>query len=464
VSTLAAWQYWAAGWALAAAGVSLAAWALLKDRARGRRRCPRCWYAMDGVPGLRCPECGHAAGAERRLLGTRRRWRLATLSLPLLLAGYAAAVAPRIHARGWPGAIPTWVLARWWPMEGSDWLAPVRWTPVGLQVLDPALQEFAQRCADDEVSAASVRAWVRRMNRQDWTHNTGASLAAYDVTDLARLACSAPPGSSEEQAMTELVTACTDAVANGRWVDHGGAEARVSATRRQIIVWAADDVQRGVEELLGALRSAKPGAPGAVNSRSWERTRATLDRLRTSTVPDLTPAMNLSAVVAAAGRAAGVEAGVSNEGLIWGQVDREAPLGVDPEPCRAWEALDRAMAAIHNQALRSQCGWTVADGWVLVGDHLEVDHVLEVRVYDASAIVDRAPAASRAGVVDRLIDAITQSIDQEGWANNGGDTEWLWRLGSRLIVRAPPKTHVAIDQLMNDPGRIGAIAETSPPD
>jgi hypothetical protein len=462
VTTLAAWLYWAAGLTIAATGAALAAWALFKDRARGRRRCPRCWYAMDGVPGLRCPECGHAATAERHLLRTRRRWRLAALSIPLLLAGYAAAIAPRIHARGWPGAIPSWVLARWWPMEGSDWLASVRWTPTGLQVVDPAMLEFAQRCADDEVSAASVRAWVRRMNRQDWALQTGASLAVYDVSDLVRLVQSLQPETSEAQATADLASACTNVAAIGKWLDQGGSEARLGTTGRQIIVWGAPEVQRGVDGLLGAIRAARPGAPGAANA-SWEKTRATLDRLRTSTVPDLSPSMDMTAAVAAAGRAAGVEAGVSKEGLIWEQVDRDAPLGLDPEPCRAWEALDRAVAATHNQALRSQCGWTVADGWVLVGDHLEVDHVLEVRVYDVSAIVDQAPAESRLDMIDRLIEAITQSIDQEGWIDNGGDTQSLCRLGARLIVRAPPKTHVAIEQLLNDPSRAGAIPETSPP-
>jgi hypothetical protein len=55
------WLYHTFGWTLAAAGMVLLAWALFWDRSRGRRRCPKCWYNMEGVPGLRCPECGREA-------------------------------------------------------------------------------------------------------------------------------------------------------------------------------------------------------------------------------------------------------------------------------------------------------------------------------------------------------------------------------------------------------------------
>jgi hypothetical protein len=86
-------------------------WALFSDRARGRRRCPRCWFDMTHTAGLRCTECGHLARAESDLLGTRRR--------PILgfAAVFACAVAgahgiESVRATGVGPYLPTPVLVR----------------------------------------------------------------------------------------------------------------------------------------------------------------------------------------------------------------------------------------------------------------------------------------------------------------------------------------------------------------
>jgi len=64
-------------------------WGLYGDRSKGRTRCPKCWYDMrgrrPGREGLTCPECGHDARHEHRLLKNRRRWRVIVLGLLLLL-------------------------------------------------------------------------------------------------------------------------------------------------------------------------------------------------------------------------------------------------------------------------------------------------------------------------------------------------------------------------------------------
>src|SRR5438477_8406765 len=66
-----------AGWTLVSTGLLIGGWALLADRARGRRRCPRCAYDMGAVGGLVCPECGRRASRERERFRTRRDWRAA---------------------------------------------------------------------------------------------------------------------------------------------------------------------------------------------------------------------------------------------------------------------------------------------------------------------------------------------------------------------------------------------------
>jgi hypothetical protein len=103
------------GWTVGALGLILLLWAVFWDRARGRRRCPKCWYDMHGVPGLVCPECGKRARKESRFRGTRRKWRWATLAAMAVLAGIATEKAPEVIRGGWLKVVPTTVLVLGWP-------------------------------------------------------------------------------------------------------------------------------------------------------------------------------------------------------------------------------------------------------------------------------------------------------------------------------------------------------------
>ncbi len=104
------WAFTTAAWALVA-GAAMVLWiALFKDRSRGRKRCPRCWYDMTGVPELKCPECGHEVRRESRLFTTRRRWRLACVGLLLALLGVCSSYTPRTLEDGIAAAVPIPVL------------------------------------------------------------------------------------------------------------------------------------------------------------------------------------------------------------------------------------------------------------------------------------------------------------------------------------------------------------------
>lgn len=103
-----------AGWTFAAAGVLLLLWALFGDRSRGRRRCPKCWYDMTGVPGLMCPECGRAAKHERGVLRTRRRWRGVAAAMIVLAIGLSAFGVRLATDPGWVRQLPTAALLRLW--------------------------------------------------------------------------------------------------------------------------------------------------------------------------------------------------------------------------------------------------------------------------------------------------------------------------------------------------------------
>jgi hypothetical protein len=69
-----------------AAGIGVTWWALFGDKARGRRRCPRCWHDLSGTPGRTCGECGFEAIDEPELFATRRRWPIAVSSVAFILA------------------------------------------------------------------------------------------------------------------------------------------------------------------------------------------------------------------------------------------------------------------------------------------------------------------------------------------------------------------------------------------
>jgi hypothetical protein len=114
------WLYHLLGYSLAAAGALLLLWALFWDRSRGRRRCPKCWYDMRGVPGPKCPECGREAAKEAALTRTRRHPRRAAIAVVLGIAGYTAAVVPRFRDHGWVGLVPMTYLALAAPPETPD--------------------------------------------------------------------------------------------------------------------------------------------------------------------------------------------------------------------------------------------------------------------------------------------------------------------------------------------------------
>ena len=123
------WIWSLTRWALLGAGVAALAIGLFWDRARGRRRCPKCWYDMAGVPaGNRgaaaqyvCPECA-THSTDHRLCKTRRRWGWVVVGVVLFVI---APVAARVHMRGkhgWVALIPTSVLVVVVPMDDATYV------------------------------------------------------------------------------------------------------------------------------------------------------------------------------------------------------------------------------------------------------------------------------------------------------------------------------------------------------
>jgi hypothetical protein len=128
------WIWTATAWALAALGAALLLWSLFWDRARGRKRCPKCWYDLsqtppqpiDGVDAWKCPECGRVS-REKQLFRTRRQWRRALLALLVFVLADAAESVPRAAQTGRAAFVPSLLLLACVPADPppfSTTLAP----------------------------------------------------------------------------------------------------------------------------------------------------------------------------------------------------------------------------------------------------------------------------------------------------------------------------------------------------
>lgn len=126
--------------------------AVFADRAKGRRRCPTCWYDMAGVPGLQCPECGRVAKGEARLSRTRRRWGAACVWGLVIVLGIGGALTPRMSKRGLVGMVPTTALV-WW--------APLKAGPV-------TSWQFRVPIAMGGRGAQAPLSWERRLEEEMW--------------------------------------------------------------------------------------------------------------------------------------------------------------------------------------------------------------------------------------------------------------------------------------------------------
>jgi hypothetical protein len=101
-------------------GAIVVAWRA--DPARGRRRCPKCWYDFAGLSGLKCPECGHEAWDESELGKTRRSVGMALVGVLLLLAAWLVTMWPSVQRKGLLGVTPTWVLIAFWEKLPDSYL------------------------------------------------------------------------------------------------------------------------------------------------------------------------------------------------------------------------------------------------------------------------------------------------------------------------------------------------------
>lgn len=131
---------------LALAWLTITLWALLADRSRGRRRCPKCFFSLEGLNAPHCPECGRDITHQRQLHRTRRHLGVAILASALLLPPAALTFGfARVQQVGAWADVPTGVLVR------LLWLGD-----------DALTEELGGRIRRGELSRAQAETVVRR--------------------------------------------------------------------------------------------------------------------------------------------------------------------------------------------------------------------------------------------------------------------------------------------------------------
>ncbi len=158
------------GWTAGLFGVFLVIWWVVGDRARGRVRCPGCWYDMSDAVGLLCPECGKTAKCEGVFLKTRRpRW-LVLMALFFMGGGwYGVLVGPRVAETGeWLAAVPTWVLMAGWEVWPEEWIYYYQSAPSGKKIYGSRL---SARIDHQWVSDARILRFSRRLYKPMMSNN-----------------------------------------------------------------------------------------------------------------------------------------------------------------------------------------------------------------------------------------------------------------------------------------------------
>lgn len=214
------------------------------DPARGRARCPACWYSMQGFESHTCPECGRAPGPPALLLKTRRSPPVIAFGVALLLASLALSRVAAVRAMGWKGAFPTTVL-----ILGLEHLPDSLISPTGSA--SPAIWTgtLAYR-ADNTVMPTWQEEWLRRRATDLYRHASGPDDMLRALT-LGGMCGGTDTGSCERlRAWIARDLASPDPAINTR-----------ALQLAQGLSWVFDPVQtqRNVDWLLGLL--ASPDAP-----------------------------------------------------------------------------------------------------------------------------------------------------------------------------------------------------------
>jgi len=163
--------------------VGLFAILLRARRGDGRtdlRRCPKCWYAMDGNAGLTCPECGKKCRSEAELF-QRRSYRFLERSATTLIVLTTAFWLLMLLPGPWTQWVPHFGLR-----IALRLAAPYH--PLDINVATPLLTQPDANLHDSK-SGWERLVWQQQVNNMVWQWSDAVLASSGAITDaeLARL-------------------------------------------------------------------------------------------------------------------------------------------------------------------------------------------------------------------------------------------------------------------------------------
>ncbi len=205
-------------------------WAIIGDRSRGRLRCPRCWYDMEGIDTPQCPECGKAIKSDRHLRKARRmKWPFGLAGLCVGLVGYGLVNIERVKETDAFALMPTWVLMLGWEVLPEDWIVQKRF--VYDSPLSERLYDLNAHGEDEDawVSEERTRRFLRKLAegyngelRQRWDRRRAALIWSYTVVDEEYFAGGIFAGVDSERMMQGIILDLYHAI---RFAENGDPDA-----------------------------------------------------------------------------------------------------------------------------------------------------------------------------------------------------------------------------------------------
>ena len=290
------WVFIALGWTLAALGLLLALWALFYDRSRGRKRCPKCWYSMEGAEAaedgaVTCPECGRRIASDQALHRTRRRLKRAVLGAFVCVVAYAVFVTPAVRRDGWVAVTPTTALVLLASPERIKGIAFSFVTPPTSP--DRIERELVRRGEERLIYnwQADLLAW--RLSRAQNDAPIESVFGSYDITTVLSSAWWSSPFSFTNDEKAELYWDFNDLILAvaipDLWVDNGGEDASLFLMGDRIFVWMLESELDQFEKVLTLLITKGQGDLDRVSVQGWYQDKNRSHELRMYNVTDIVP-------------------------------------------------------------------------------------------------------------------------------------------------------------------------------
>lgn len=247
--------------------------AAFRDRARGRPRCPKCWYDMTGSRGFVCPECGHDAARPRNLYRTRRHGARVLLGALLIVSGLSLGAVPTVQEQGWSALIPTSALMLVLPWTDNPWV----FEEVDARVSATNPEWFARRRGRHEVSTMTVfyarRCAALLRSPRDADLRLKASQMLFDlcVRD-AKVEAALIAGMTDREAKvrSQSVLALTQMAGRNSLVDESACAVAVARRLKDSSPVVSQAAGRFFRNLAEPIPSVVPELVSALEDERWE--------------------------------------------------------------------------------------------------------------------------------------------------------------------------------------------------